>query len=92
MSQLNGRRPVYSGVSAEYAASGHGGLEIQLALGLLPLREPLMFRLALFAGVRPGGIHPDRIGDLKEKVVHVEQRVYRRKVDSRKGSLGLAGC
>ncbi len=64
------------------------GQEIQLALGVLPLRERLMFRMAVFAGMRPGEILAVRVGDVQESIVHVEQRVYRGKLDSPKGRKG----
>ncbi len=64
------------------------GQEVQLALGVLPLRERLMFRLAVFAGMRPGEILAVRVGDVQESIVHVEQRVYRGKLDSPKGRKG----
>ena len=62
--------------------------EIQLALGVLPLRERLMFRMAVFAGMRPGEILAVRVGDVQESIVHVERRVYRGKLDSPKGRKG----
>ena len=64
------------------------GPEIQLALNVLPLRERLMFRMAVFAGMRPGEILAVRVGAVQESIVHVEQRVYRGKLDSPKGRKG----
>ena len=62
--------------------------EIQLALGVLPLRERLMFRMAVFAGMRPGEILAVRVGNVQESIVRIEQRVYRGKLDSPKGRKG----
>ena len=64
------------------------GAQIQLALSVLPLRERLMFRMAVFAGMRPGEILALRVGNVQENVVQVEQRVYRGKLDSPKGRKG----
>ena len=64
------------------------GPEIQLALSILRLRERLMFRMAVFAGMRPGEILALRVGSVQENVVQVEQRVYRGKLDSPKGRKG----
>jgi len=62
--------------------------EIQRALDVLPLRERLMFRMAVFAGMRPGEILALRVGNVEDSVVHIEQRVYQGKLDSPKGRKG----
>ncbi|MEZ5364913.1 MAG: tyrosine-type recombinase/integrase [Bryobacterales bacterium] len=62
--------------------------EIQRALDVLPLRERLMFRMAVFAGMRPGEILALRVGNVEDGVVHIEQRVYQGKLDSPKGRKG----
>ena len=62
--------------------------EIQLALAALAHRERLMFRMAVFAGMRPGEILAVRIGNVRENLVHVEQRVYAGKLDTPKGRKG----
>lgn len=62
--------------------------DIQIALGVLPLRERLMVRTAVFAGKRPGEILAVRVCDVQESIVNVERRVYRGKLDSPKGREG----
>ncbi len=47
--------------------------EIQRALDVLPLRERLMFRMAVFAGMRPGGILALLVANVGDGAVHVEQ-------------------
>jgi len=64
------------------------GEDIRIALGALALREQLMFRMAVFAGMRPGEILAVRIGNVQGSAVHVEQRVYLGKLDTPKGRKG----
>ena len=57
--------------------------DIRIALGTLAMREKLMFRLAVFAGMRPGEILAVRIGNVQESAVHIEQRIYKGKRTTR---------
>ena len=47
-----------------------------------------MFRMAVFAGMRPGEILALRVGNVEDGVMHIEQRVYQGKLDSPKGRKG----
>ena len=62
--------------------------DIRAALNSFALRERLMFRMAVFAGMRPGEIFAVRLRNIRENTVHVEQRVYAGKLDTPKGRKG----
>ena len=63
--------------------------EIRLALSVLDLRERLMFRMAVFDGMRPGEILAVRLGNISEHSIFVDQRVYKGDLDTPKGYRGL---
>jgi integrase len=58
--------------------------QIKLALGVLELRERLIFKLAVFAGMRPGEIFALRRNRLSDTSADVQERIYRGKVDKPK--------
>lgn len=62
--------------------------DIVRALKALDLRERLIFRMAVFDGMRPGEILAIRVGNLGERSVRIDQRVYRGNIDSPKGRKG----
>jgi integrase len=62
--------------------------EVKLALTVLDLRQRLIFRLAVFDGMRPGEIFAIRLGKIGENQVLVDQRVYNGKLDTPKGRKG----
>ena len=62
--------------------------QIRLALGVLLTRERLIFRLAVFEGMRPGEILAIQVRHLHDKWISVEQRVYKGKLDTPKGRKG----
>jgi integrase len=62
--------------------------DIVRALNALDLRERLVFRMAVFDGMRPGEILALRVGNLREQSVYVDQRLYRGNLDSPKGRKG----
>jgi integrase len=62
--------------------------DIVRALHALDLRERLIFRMAVFDGMRPGEILAIRVGNLGEHSVRIDQRVYRGNIDSPKGRKG----
>lgn len=51
---------------------------------VLPLRERLIFRLAVCEGVRPGEIVALQVGDLRDGIFYVNRRVYSGKIDTPK--------
>ncbi len=51
--------------------------EIRLALGVLDTRERLIFRMAVFDGMRPGEILAIRLGNISEQSVLIDQRAYK---------------
>ncbi|MSV35281.1 MAG: hypothetical protein EXQ47_06745 [Bryobacterales bacterium] len=53
-------------------------------LGALDLRERLIVRLAIFAGLRPGEIFALKWGHVKNGSVSIEQRIYDGKIDTPK--------
>jgi integrase len=58
--------------------------EIRSALGVLPVRERLIFRFGVFEGMRPGEILGLQIQDLRTQSVLVQRRVYKGDIDSPK--------
>ena len=62
--------------------------DILLALSELDLRERLIFRLAVFGGMRPGEILAIRLGNIREDSILIDQRVYKGNIDTPKGRKG----
>lgn len=62
--------------------------EIRTALDVLDQRERLIFRMAVFPGMRPGEILAVRLGNISEDSILVDQRVYKGDLDSPKGRKG----
>ena len=62
--------------------------QIRAALKVLELRERLIFRLAVFEGMRPGEILALQFRHLHENWISIEQRVYKGKLDTPKGRKG----
>jgi integrase len=65
-----------------------GGGEVRMALRLLDLRERLIFRMAVFDGMRPGEIFAIQLGRIDETCVRIDRRVYEGNIDSPKGRKG----
>jgi len=68
-------RPEHRTMSAE---------EVKLAVTVLDLRERLIFKLAVFAGLRPGEIFGLRRQRLSENTADIRERIYRGKLDTPK--------
>jgi integrase len=62
--------------------------QIRQALGILDLRERLIFRLAVFEGLRPGEILALRLRNTFDDHLLIEQRVYKGNLDTPKGRKG----
>ena len=62
--------------------------DIRLALKTLELRERLIFRMAVFDGMRPGEILAIRIGNISARSIVIDKRLYRGNLDSPKGRKG----
>lgn len=62
--------------------------EVREALGALGTREHLIFRMAVFDGMRPGEILAIRLGNISGHSVLVDQRVYKGVIDTPKGRKG----
>jgi integrase len=62
--------------------------QIRLALAVLGLRDRLIFRLAVFDGMRPGEILAIRLGNVSGNSLLVDQRVYKGTFDTPKGRKG----
>jgi len=58
--------------------------EIKRAFDVLELRERLIFKLAVLAGLRPGEIFGLRRTRLSENTADIQERIYRGKVDTPK--------
>jgi len=58
--------------------------EVQICFGALDLRERLIAKLAILAGMRPGEIFALTWGRLTATHADIRQRVYRRKIDTPK--------
>ena len=64
------------------------GSEVRMALRLLGLRERLIFRMAVFDGMRPGEIFAIQLGRIDETSVRIDRRIYDGNVDSPTGRKG----
>jgi integrase len=62
--------------------------EVRQALEKLDLRHRLIFRMAVFDGMRPGEIFAIRLGKIGTNYVRVDQRVYGGRLDTPKGRKG----
>jgi integrase len=62
--------------------------QIRVALGVLGPRERLIFRMAVFDGMRPGEILAIRIGNISGESVLIDQRTYKGNIDTPKGRKG----
>jgi integrase len=62
--------------------------QIRTALSVLDRRERLIFRMAVFDGMRPGEILAIRLGKLGETSVLIDLRVFRGNLDTPKGRKG----
>ena len=62
--------------------------EIRVALGVLGPQERLIFRMAVFDGMRPGEILAIRIGNISGESVLIDQRDYKGNIDTPKGRKG----
>ena len=62
--------------------------QIRLALSVLDLRERLIFKLAVFLGLRPGEILALRVGKISENSLLIDQRAYKGDLDTPKGRKG----
>jgi integrase len=62
--------------------------DIRLALSVLELRERLIFRLAVFCGMRPGEIFAIRLGNIRPQSIFIDKRVYKGNLDTPKGRKG----
>jgi integrase len=58
--------------------------EIKRAFSVLELRERLIFKLAVLAGLRPGEIFGLRRNRLSENTADIQERIYRGKLDTPK--------
>ena len=62
--------------------------EIRLALGVLGIRERLIFRMAVLDGMRPGEIFAIRLGNISGQSILIDQRAYKGNIDTPKGRKG----
>jgi len=62
--------------------------QVRTALSVLDLRPRLIFRLAVFSGLRPGEIFAIRLGRIGENSITIDQRIYNGKLDNPKGKKG----
>ena len=62
--------------------------QIIKALTVLDIRERLIFRLALFNGMRPGEVLAIRLLNIGEKSLYIDQRLYKGNLDTPKGRKG----
>jgi integrase len=58
--------------------------EVKGVLAALELRERLIVKLAILAGLRPGEIFGLRRGRIAENVADIQERVYRGRLDTPK--------
>ena len=58
--------------------------EVQICFGALDLRERLIAKVAILAGMRPGEIFAMTWGRSTATHADIQQRIYRRKIDTPK--------
>lgn len=63
--------------------------EVQICFGVLDLRERLIVKLAILAGMRPGEIFALTWGHLMATYVDIRQRIYRGIIDTPKTNLSI---
>jgi len=63
--------------------------EVQKLLGVLEVREQLIARLAVLAGMRPGEIFALKWGRLEAQYADIRQRVYRGDIDTPKSTYSV---
>jgi integrase len=66
--------------------------EVNSYLEALPLRERVIARLAIFEGMRPGEILALRWRSIEDAVIRVEERVYKRKLNTPKNGKKREGA
>jgi integrase len=66
--------------------------DVRLALSVLEVRERLIFRMAVFDGMRPGEILAVRLGKISENSILVDRRVYKGNLDTPKGRKGKSNA
>lgn len=66
--------------------------QIRDVLGVLELQERVIFRMAVFDGMRPGEIFAMQLGKLRSNAVIIDQRVYDGAFDLPKGRKGKNTC
>jgi integrase len=66
-------------------------MEVETYLGVFDLREKLISRLAIFEGLRPGEILALRWKGLAEGSVRIEQRIYKRVLNTPKNGKAREG-
>src|SRR4051794_19444295 len=62
--------------------------DVRRALSVLDVRERLVFRMAVFNGLRPGEIFAIQLGKVASNSVVVDLRIYGSHLDSPKGRKG----
>ena len=62
--------------------------DVRQALSILDVRERLVFRMAVFNGMRPGEIFAIQLGKLSSNSLVVDQRIYGSHLDTPKGRKG----
>jgi integrase len=62
--------------------------DVRQALSILDVRERLVFRMAVFNGMRPGEIFAVQLGKLSSNSLVVDQRIYGSHLDTPKGRKG----
>ena len=62
--------------------------QILKALTALDLRERLIFRMALFDGMRPGEVLAIRLRNIGDSSLYIDQRLYKGNLDTPKGRKG----
>ncbi len=57
-------------------------------MSVLEMRERLIFRMAVFDGMRPGEILAIQLGNIRDHSVLIDKRVYKGDIDTPKGRKG----
>ncbi len=87
--EFNPAGSLFTPASKEPAAKRFLNLEqVRTLLAFLKLRERLIFRMAVFEGMRPGEILAVQLGKIEDTSLLVDQRLYKGTLDTPKGRKG----
>jgi hypothetical protein len=77
-------KPLMFSLEVNYRADTEAAEQVKSALAVLEVRERLVFKSAVLAGLRPGEIFALRRSRLSENTADIRERIYRGRLDTPK--------